>query len=51
MKVFPPENPSCPLCRVHLVLLVQEVPQDPQVLMALRDLLVELETLVPLEKR
>lgn len=51
MKVFPPETPSCPLSRVHLVLLAQEVPQDPQVLMALRDLLVVLETLVQLEKR
>lgn len=37
--------------RVHLALLVQEVLQDPQVLTALKDLPVVLETLVLLEKR
>lgn len=42
---------SSPLCRVHPVPLVQEAPQDPQELMALRVLLVVLETLVLLEKR
>lgn len=36
---------------VHPVPLVPEAPQDPQELMALRDLLVALETLVLLEKR
>lgn len=39
------------LCRVHLVPLAQEAPQDPQEPMALRDLLEELETPVLLEKR
>lgn len=39
------------LCRVHLVLLVQEAPLDPLELMALRDPLAVLETLVLLEKR
>lgn len=39
------------MCRDHLVRLVQEVPLDPQVLTALKDLLVVLETLVLLEKR
>lgn len=39
------------ICRVHLALLVQEVLQDPQVLTALKDLPVVLETLVLLEKR
>lgn len=42
---------SYPLCRVRPVPLVLEAPQDPQELMALRDLLVVLETLVLLEKR
>lgn len=37
--------------RVHLAPLVPEAPQDPQEPMALRDLLVVLETLVLLEKR
>lgn len=41
---------SC-LCRVHLVLLVQEAPQDLLELMALRDPLAASETLVLLEKR
>lgn len=39
------------LGRVHLVLLVQEVPLDHLEPMALRDPLVALETLVLLEKR
>ena len=39
------------LCRVHPVPLVPEAPQDLQEQMALRDLLVVLETLVLSEKR